>query len=156
MRARLCFSWVRVLLFSFICSASSPLLLPRMLQLRGGATVARVAQRPSCSRRCSAPCRRASRGTPTAVSLHRPLSHPLSPPLILICPLVFSRHYRPVYRAWARIRPGLDTAWGTLAEKRKRCVFVCLFCWRTLLLVSSPSFTLLLRSSHACYRSRET
>jgi hypothetical protein len=32
----------------------------------------------------------------------RPVSHPLSPPLLLIFPC----YYRPVYRAWVRVKPG--------------------------------------------------
>ena len=54
-----------------------------------------------------------------------------------------------VLRAWARIRPGLETASGTQTKRRKK-VRVCLI-FITLSLPSSPFSLRLLRLSHECY-----
>ena len=59
-----------------------------------------------------------------------------------------------VLRAWARIRPGLETASGTQTKRRKKVRVSLIFI--TLSLPSSPFSLRLLRLSHECYSRHPT
>ena len=100
MRACLCFSWACpfALLFPFFrfLSSTSPTHDP--VRCNGGKVGATALVLAAMFR--AVPPRLARHSDRSF--LRCPVSHPLSPPLLLI----FPRYYRPVYRTWARVRPG--------------------------------------------------